>query len=54
MNHSPGKCKVCGKYHCLAGCVPIEQCRKDAQKTADEAELTPQDIKCRLKWALDT
>ncbi len=26
MNHSPEKCHVCGEYHCLAGCVPLEQC----------------------------
>ena len=26
MTHSPQKCKVCGKYHCLAGCVPLTVC----------------------------
>ena len=24
--HSPEKCFVCGKYHCLAGCVPVQEC----------------------------
>ena len=28
MNHSPSKCKICGDYHCLAGCVPVEECKK--------------------------
>ena len=26
-NHNPGKCKICGTYHCLAGCVPVEVCQ---------------------------
>jgi len=34
MNHSPNQCKICGEYHCLAGCVPIEECKQRlAQKT---------------------
>ena len=30
MNHSPQKCAICGEYHCLAGCVPIEECKRKA------------------------
>ena len=31
MNHSPEECKICGKYHCLAGCVPVEECIKESE-----------------------
>lgn len=27
-SHSPRKCLICGGWHCLAGCVPVEQCRE--------------------------
>lgn len=26
MNHTPGKCLICGEVHCLAGCVPMQVC----------------------------
>ena len=48
MQHSPSKCKICGEYHCLAGCVPIEQCysKKKGDRTqngepAKTKELCP-------------
>lgn len=33
-NHSPLKCKICGEYHCLAGCVPIQECKDRADGKA--------------------
>ncbi len=25
-DHSPRQCHICGEYHCVAGCVPIDLC----------------------------
>ena len=27
VDHSPRQCAVCGDFHCLAGCVPLSQCK---------------------------
>ena len=40
MNHSPAKCQICGEYHCLVGCVPIQDCYTKKQ-TALDAVLLP-------------
>lgn len=46
MNHSPNKCAICGEYHCLAGCVPVETCM--AKSTSVQGTLptleTPQQV----------
>jgi len=36
MTHSPQKCKICGEYHCLAGCVPIKICQAKVAKRETE------------------
>lgn len=51
MNHSPRKCAICGKYHCLAGCVPVEQCKGEG--IAANVGLMPEHSKEKKPWTED-
>ena len=39
MTHLPQKCKICGEYHCLAGCVPVEACRAKVKEVGNECRM---------------
>ena len=39
-SHTPAKCHICEEYHCLAGCVPVEECyKKIGSKRREENKM---------------
>lgn len=46
MSHVPEKCEICGEFHCLAGCVPVENCysARDAKLARQYPGLDWKDI----------
>lgn len=53
MNHSPRKCQICGKYHCLAGCVSVEECQK-LRRSNQGLVTCPKDNRGLVRWTGQT